>query len=514
MKTQDEISLDHNLKIIAKSSFFVFIFLALSKVFTYLYRIVIARTFGPEVYGLFSLAVMIFGWFVLFSSFGISEGLIRYISLYRGKKDYPRIRFLLRRVTFVYLISGLISAVSLFFLSDVIATNLFHNYDLIFYLKIFSFLIPVYLFSNILLSILQAFEKIQWYSFLINVVQNVVRFFALFILMIVGFNSDSIALSYFLGYLFMLFISFFVCKYKTKEIFGLNSLSKLEKKNTFKSFLSYSWPLLFIIGISEIFYWTDTFFIGIFKGATEVGYYNAVVPIALLLATIPELFLKLFFPIITKEYSRENVNLVQQLSKQVGKWIFIITLPLFLVLFLFPGLIINILFGEEYLFGVGALRILSIGVLISNITWVNQNLLSMAGKSKTILSNILITSLVNVVLNILLIPNYGIAGAAFATTISKIILGVCYLVEIKLILGFIPIRRKVINIFILSAVPTGITFWLRDIIPKTTLSLALIGFLFLLVYLFLIFLTKSLDKNDLMILKSIKDKFIHNPLKQ
>ena len=52
---------DSNLKLIAKSSVIVFAGIFLSKIFTYLYRIIIAREFGPEAYGLFSLALVISG---------------------------------------------------------------------------------------------------------------------------------------------------------------------------------------------------------------------------------------------------------------------------------------------------------------------------------------------------------------------------------------------------------------------------------------------------------------------
>ena len=56
-KTQKEI--DKGLKLIAKSSVIIFIGLIFSKIFTYAYRIIIARHFGPETYGLFSLAMIV-----------------------------------------------------------------------------------------------------------------------------------------------------------------------------------------------------------------------------------------------------------------------------------------------------------------------------------------------------------------------------------------------------------------------------------------------------------------------
>ena len=57
--------LDKSLKLLVKTSVIVFIGIALSKILTYGYRVIIARHYGPEVYGLFSLSLMIVGWFIV-----------------------------------------------------------------------------------------------------------------------------------------------------------------------------------------------------------------------------------------------------------------------------------------------------------------------------------------------------------------------------------------------------------------------------------------------------------------
>ena len=54
-----------HLKVIAKTSLIVFVGLLVSKILTYLYRIIIARYFGPEIYGLFSLALTIVSLFII-----------------------------------------------------------------------------------------------------------------------------------------------------------------------------------------------------------------------------------------------------------------------------------------------------------------------------------------------------------------------------------------------------------------------------------------------------------------
>jgi len=506
-------NLDNSLKLMVKSSFFVFIALILSKILAYSYRILVARSFGPEVYGLFTLAVMISGWFIVFSSLGLNQGLLRYISLYRGKKEINKIRFIFKISSKIVLFSTLLSAIILFFLAQFISINLFHNPGLIIFLKLFSIIIPLFAFSNIFLSILRAYEKITWYSFILNILYNSLKLIILLILIFLGIKTNAVIFSYLLGILIMLIVSYLVCKYKISEIFGKDNLPKEIRKNIAKEFFSYSWPVLFFGFFGGILPWIDSFVIGYFKGASDVGFYNAAIPLVFLLGISQELFVPLFFPLITREYAKKNFKLVKELTKQIGKWIFLLNLPLLIMIILFPGALINIFFGSEYLFAANALRILVIGAFFANITVLSVNLISMVGKTKVILINTLITCVFNTILNIFLVPKYGIDGAAFSTTISWIFFGIIFVFQANHYTSIIPLRRKMLRILIISFIPTFLLIFTKQFIRINLISIILLGVFFYLSYFLLIFLTKCLDKNDFIVLKSIWKKiFIKNKI--
>tara|TARA_Y100000034_G_scaffold45936_1_gene56472 strand:+ start:858 stop:2390 length:1533 start_codon:yes stop_codon:yes gene_type:complete len=501
--------LNRYFKLLVKSSLFVFFGIFLSKIFSYIYRVIIARYFGPEIYGSFSLAIIIFLWFVVFSSLGLFEGLLRFIPFYKGKRKINNIRYVFKFSLIVLFFSSIIAGLILFFLAEFISINIFNDINLIFFLKIFSLLIPIYIISYALLTVIQSFEKIGAHSFIADFLQNFLKVIFLIVLIFIGLNTNAILFSYFLGVLGVFLISFFYCKYNLSEIFKKIKLNKSSKKKIRKELFSYSWPLILLGILSEIMPNIDSFVIGYFNGTFDVGIYNAAIPIAWLIVFFPSLFIRLFSPLINKEFSRKNLGLVSELSKQIVKWILIVNLPFFILMILFPGVFINILFGSEYLGAENSLRFLATAYLFSSITIISHNLISMTGKSKIILTNIVIASFLNLILNLFLVPVYGISGAAFATMISQIILTFIFFFQTKYYTSIVPLRRKMVRIFFSIIPPTILLIYFKQFISSNLPALFFQGSLFILFYLFLIFITKSLDENDIMILNTIKRKIFN-----
>ncbi len=521
MNRKESSEVNNSLKLIVKTSVIVFLFLILSKVFTYIYRIVIARNFGPEIYGLFSLSIMIMGWFVAIFSFGLVDGIVRYISFYRGQKKLDKAYYIINVTSVFLLVTSVIAAILLFSLAPIISIKIFHDEKLIIFLKWFAIFIPFSIFTSMFVSILQSFEKVNWYSFVRYVVDNASKLIFLLLFVFLGLKTNAVIFSYIAGIAGMFIVSYFVC-YKL-NVFSQNQILKDEEKIKIrKELFSYSFPLIFVSIISVLFIWTDSFVIGYFRNVSEVGIYNSATPIAALFIIAPSLFIALFFTLINKHFGKKQISTVREISKQTTKWIFLINLPLLILILLFPDAFINIIFGPQYIlqkatfFGLTftesgmSLRFLAIGMFFYSIFIISENLLSMAGKSKIVLFDITIAALFNLILNILLIPKYGITGAAFATMLTYIIWSILTIIQTKYYLSIIPLKRKMIYILLISIIPTILLFFVRSFIKINILTLALQTIFFFLIYFLLIVLIKGFDENDLLIINSIKKKLLRN----
>lgn len=495
------IEVDHSLRLLAKSSIIVFIGLIVSKISTYLYRIIIARGFGPETYGVFSLSIMIVGWFVLFSNLGLAEGIVRYIPYYVGKKKINNARYLFRKSFYILLTLGLILGIILFFLSSFIANEIFKEPALFNFLRVFSFLIPLSIILKLLLSSLQAYQKVGWTTLISSILATSIKVVIISALIFIGFETESIMFSYLFEAIIVVVIAFFVCKKVIPKLFIKDNLNK--RKGIIKEVLAYSLPLFFAGMAWTIFNFTDSFIIGYFKGAREVGIYNAAIPIAMLLMISSQLFMQLFFPLVTKYYSQGKKEIVKQLSQQVGKWIFTINLPIFILLLIFPEIFLAFFFGKEYVTAANALRFFSIGIFSLTFAFeISYKLIAMKGKSKVLSNNIIFISIANVLLNIWLVPKYGINGAAISTMSSLLALSIISIAQSRYYLSIVPLRRKMLNILASSFLSSAILIYLKNFMEINLISFLILAIFFLILYALFIFIFKGLDKNDLMIIKS------------
>ena len=138
---------------IAKGAGILFVGAIISKALTYIYRLIVARFLGSEPYGLLSLGLAVLGVAGVFAGLGLGQGVLRYVSYYRGKKDEKRTKGTLTSAIKITLPLSIIIGVILFLLANTIATNIFHNPELTIIIQILAFVLP---FSKLFRIFIQA----------------------------------------------------------------------------------------------------------------------------------------------------------------------------------------------------------------------------------------------------------------------------------------------------------------------------------------------------------------------
>ena len=143
-------------------------------------------------------------------------------------------------------------------------------------------------------------------------------------------------------------------------------------------------------------------------------------------------------PMFSSYKAQGDMDGLKKIVMNIGYLNILISLPIFLLILIFPRLILEF-FGEEFSGGIFPLIILSIGAILNALCGPVMYLLSMTGMEKSARNIIVIASLFNIVLNYVLIPVYGIIGAAFATSVCTVLWNILAVIKTKKAYGFISI---------------------------------------------------------------------------
>jgi len=180
----------------------------------------------------------------------------------------------------------------------------------------------------------------------------------------------------------------------------------------------------------------DIILIGYFLAATEVGYYGIAVSISMLFLIIPLAIQRISYPAASEYWSKNNHQALQKMIDKSMKYSACIVLPLGLGVGFFAGEITTTVFGAEFIYAALPLSILLIARVIRGSTIIPIGAsFSAIGRPDIGLKLDALSTVLNIGLNILLIPRFGIAGAAMATTTSLLVGTVIFVILLPRMVG-------------------------------------------------------------------------------
>jgi O-antigen/teichoic acid export membrane protein len=173
-------------------------------------------------------------------------------------------------------------------------------------------------------------------------------------------------------------------------------------------------------GIAIASYNFDSVLLGFMKGSAAVGLYNAAYkPVTAILAMPVTYFIGLF-PALSRSYTRNNAEFREIVVRSL-RLMTMLAVPIGVGGIFLAEPIINFLFGSAYIHSVPALQILSWSAVLVMLRGTYRQSLNAAGQQHLDLRCAGTAFAINVILNLLLIPRFGIIGAATATVISELI---------------------------------------------------------------------------------------------
>ncbi|WP_066358651.1 flippase [Aliarcobacter cryaerophilus] len=411
------------MKDILKGSAVIFAFKMFGAISLFFIHILISRYYGAEILGVFNLilSLMIIG--AIISRFGLDMYIIRVIPSL--EKEDEKISLFLKEVLKIVFVGSIAVSFLIYLLSDIINIYIFKSIDASYYIFGLIIVMVPFAFLNVLPEIFRGLHDIKIYSFFRNVFQNLLVLILLSYSIFLSSKFDPIYTLYSSIIIITGILFFVLYKFLKKHNIDLSIKGKYNDK-----ILAYSYPMLLTSSMMFLMGYSDVFMISYYLDEYQVGIYSACVKLSFAVIFILASINGFIAPKISQAYSNGEKHKINAIYKSSIKLILLFTTPIFILLYIFPEFFLG-LFGSEFLTATTTLIIINTAFLINAIFGSVGYILNMTDNQKFVSKVIFICLLLNMIFNLILIPLYGIDGAAIATVISTLIMNLSLFFKLK-----------------------------------------------------------------------------------
>jgi O-antigen/teichoic acid export membrane protein len=390
-------------RVIAKNTAVLFLSNLIGKLFGFLFVIYTARFLGAEGFGHLSFALALAGLFALFPDWGLNSLAIREMAREKSKaKKYLENLLLLKAALWVLTMGAIAVTVHLMGYPPEVA-------DLIYLISLSLVFVSLASSFN---SVFQAHEKMEYVA-----VGNVMSSLLVFLLGLAAVNLKmgivAFGYVYVLSNLAVLFYSYLVSslKFVRPEIDIDWCFSKAVMVSAFPFFLS----AIF----SVIAFRVDMVMISFMKGDMAVGWYSAAYRLLDTSMVLPSIFVVSIYPLVSRLFAASDNSLRVSYEKSF-KYLITLAIPFAVGTTILAQKIISLLYPEGFENSVIALQIIVWTAPLIFSTYLFGTMMASMGQQRALTKVFFLAMVLNIGLNLILIPTYSFVGAGVATVLTEL----------------------------------------------------------------------------------------------
>ncbi|MDD5529973.1 MAG: flippase [bacterium] len=458
-----------------KNSTFLLSGKIISKVFTFLFLIVIGRILGDANYGKFCFAISFTMMFAIFTDFGLRMLTIKELSVQKEASIYIGNILILKGILIILL------AIALYGVSML----LHYDKETLKVIYIVGASIFIHSFSFWISSIFIAYQRANLEAIIL-----IFESFSITVLGILvvlkGYGIIGLSIAYLIANTLSLLLTLLLGKAKIpKPVIKINFYSLL---NLLKTAVP-----LGLLAIFSVFYQkSDTVMLGLMTTDAVVGQYNAAYRILEAIFFIPESYTIVLLPILSLYCEQHKTKELLATYKTSFKFLLILSMGISMGLTILANNIIPMIYGKDFAPAIKGLQVLCWTLPFSFINNLVGTILIAKGKGIIPAKAMGLGALFNIILNAILIPKFSFIGASVATIITEMFSFTIQFTALTKVLGVVPelkdsivkpLLATIIILFVLF-LPHNTNFFIKIIIIPTG-------------YLFLLFLLKAFSKKDI-----------------
>lgn len=380
-------------------------------------QVLIVRYFANAKadYGAFAYALSIVALGESIATFGLDRAITRFLPIYHERQEYNKLFGTIIMVISTIVSIGIAMVLLLYSLQGLVAHSWIKDQQALALTLILIFLAPIQSLDDLVVGMFAVFASPRSIFFRKYVLSPGLKL-SVVLLLILG-HSDVFFLAG--GYLAAGAIGV--------GLYGVILFNVLRKQGLFEHFnlrtitiparevFAFTIPLMTSDLVYILLNSSDAVLLEHFRGTASVAAFRAVQPAAGLNQLVITSFQLLFTPLAARMFARNDREGINNLYWQTAIWMAVIAFPIFAMTFSLAQPLTVMLYTKSYADSGTILALLSLGYYFSTALGFNGLTLKVFGKLRYIVTINILAALVNIAINLLLIPRYGALGAAVGT---------------------------------------------------------------------------------------------------
>jgi O-antigen/teichoic acid export membrane protein len=384
--------------------------------------------FGGEQFGLFIIGFNIMELLSRFLTGGFGDAATFFSAKHLEQKE--RGEGALYRSLFTVLLMPLLLSIFLatilFFLIDPIYAKFWsqHNEQLKTMIQGYVIVLPLMVLVKVPLQAIKGHMEMGWAVAIENTALPLFHLLLSLLFFVLDFSGQGLVWASVLSYGLLVPLSWY-------GFFRYYSLTKLLRHWGFsRECLAFSWPQSFNMMMNYGLVKVDSIMLSAFLSADSVGIYTLVAELMRSIRSAKTTFSGVYAPLVAKYKEQNNRLGIEHALWSISRSTALLSIPLLVIIQIFFNDVIAGP-GSIWEFSIAIPWLLALGPMMSCFFGLAGNTLLMTGHTRLLLSNSLLLMGVNVLLNYLLIPQWGMLGAAWATALSGLGISITQVLQLR-----------------------------------------------------------------------------------
>ncbi|MFN2489104.1 MAG: flippase [Actinomycetota bacterium] len=399
--------------------------------------LVLARLLGRGQAGLYFQAYAFLALLGIVAAGGFTQSLTRFVALHRADGDAARLRGTVRLG--LLLSAGAAAALGgvLYALSPWLAASAFEDPHMAALLRLVALSLPATVFTDAALAATRGFKTMRPYARINLFFEPSMRIVLTVGLVWAGWGVRGAMVALLVTNV----ASSVLSALALRGLMGPQTVRARYSTRELLTFSSLSWGSAIA---SNGLLWADTILLGLYRSPVEVGMYQVATRLTVLATTFINPVALAFAPLVADLYRKGRYESLQRTYALITSWIFRLAVPSLLVLIVFPRELLGF-FGPGFATGAGVTMLLAIGQTVNAASGPCGYMLVMSGRPALLMASNTFALVLNLGLNVWLIPRYGIVGAAAAWGTSIILVNTIRVLAVRRTLSMWPFDAGVLK---------------------------------------------------------------------